>query len=48
MAHFSAYLQGQQPPLETETEEGINVGRRLRLLRTDRGLSIRALARSAG
>ncbi len=48
MAHFSAYLQGQQPPLETETEEGINVGRRLRLLRTDRGLSIRALAEISG
>lgn len=48
MAHLSAYLQGQQVPLESETDEGINVGRRLRLLRNERGLSIRALAEISG
>ncbi len=48
MAHLSAYLKGQPILPESETEEGIKVGRRLRLLRTERGLSIRALAEISG
>lgn len=48
MAHLSAYLQGQQPPHDPDAEQEIHVGRRLRLLRAERGLSIRALAEISG
>ncbi|MEZ0397228.1 MAG: cupin domain-containing protein [Anaerolineales bacterium] len=48
MAHLSAYLQGQQPSAVLETDEEINVGRRLRSLRAERGLSLRALAEISG